>query len=90
MASLQPWLYAVLRRGVRDQPARCSAPEEGARATATERSGESSPCPRSSSGIGVEAGGKLPGDPRTGILSEDEEPTGQFDIFANDEVLPRT
>jgi Fe-S-cluster containining protein len=30
----------------------------------------------------------FPGDPRTGILSEDEESTRQFEIFANDEVCP--
>jgi len=32
--------------------------------------------------------GQLPGDPRTGILSEDEESTSQFEIFGNDEVCP--
>jgi Fe-S-cluster containining protein len=30
----------------------------------------------------------FPGDLRTGILSEDEESTRQFEIFANDEVCP--
>ena len=30
----------------------------------------------------------FPGDPRTGILGEDEESTNQFEDFANDEVCP--
>ena len=89
VAGVSSGVYAVLRGRIFDQPTRCARLQQGLDELRAPRScsvrllSECALVMRSSAYRPA-----FPGDPETGILTEDEEAERRFEDFANDEPCP--